>query len=101
MFVINRYNSEKEKTMIKIKFNYEEILDISYYIDRSTINKKIQYILIAVVAYSIERKKFVAYCKNLFVDEWIFFDDDLINQCNYNDMVNNSTPYLLFYRILD
>ena len=101
VFGINRNNSEQEQLMLKIKFNYEEILDISKYIDKKLVEIKAEYILIAVVAYFIEKKKFVAFCKNLVVDEWVYFDDDLINQCNYNYMINNSTPYLLFYKMLD
>lgn len=100
VFVLNRNNSEQESIMLKIKLNYEETLDISYFIDKKSAVKNPQYILIAVVAYSFDKKKFVAFCKNLAVDEWIYFDDDLINQCNYNYMVNNSTPYLLFYKML-
>lgn len=100
-FGINRNNSEQEQLMLKIKFNYEEILDISKYIDKKLVEIKAEYILVAVVAYFSKKEKYVAFCKNLVVDEWVYFDDDLINQCNYNYMVNNSTPYLLFYKMLD
>ena len=101
VLVINRNNQDEEKQLLDININYEEILDISYFIDKK-IDFKAQYILIGVVAFLNEKKKFVSFCKNIFHNnEWISFDDGSINECNYNDMVNNSSPYLLFYKKID
>lgn len=101
VFVINRNSQEDEQEIMKIKFNYEEILDISYYIDTKIDDIKAEYILIGVVAFLIKEKKFVSFCKNLFYNEWICYDDEKIEECNYNYMINNSTPYILFYKLLE
>ena len=100
-FVINRNNQNDEKEILKIKFNYEENLDISYYIDTKIDDIKVEYILIGVVGFLFKEKKYVAFCKNLFYNEWICFEDEAIEEINYSYMINNSTPYILFYKLLE
>ena len=101
VFLINRNNQNDEQEIMKIKLNYEEYLDISYYIDSKFNDRKAEYILIGVVAFLFKENKFTAFCKNLFYNEWICFDDELIEECNYSYMMNNSTPYILFYKLLE
>lgn len=101
VFVINRYNYNEDNLITKIKLNYEEILDISQFIDKKLVDIKTEYILIAVVSYSFNKKNFLAFCKNLFIDEWVYFNDNSIDQCNFNYILNNTIPCLLFYRMLD
>ena len=101
VLVINRNNEEEEKELLDIKIKYEEILDISYFIDKK-VDFKAQYILISVVALLYDKNKFVSFCKKIFHNnEWECFDDESIKECNYDYMVNNSSPYILFYKKLD
>ena len=101
VLVINRNNSKEEKEILYNNINYEEILDISYYIDDKMVDFKIQYILIGVVAFLLNKKIFVSFCKDLFHSEWVCFDEESINECDFNYMKNNSSPYILFYKMLD
>ena len=101
VLVINRNNPNEEKEILYSKIKYEEILDISNYIDKKMVYFKAEYILIGVVAFLFEKKKFVSFCKDLFHNEWICFDEESIDECNFNYMLNNSSPYIFFYKMLD
>jgi hypothetical protein len=101
VFVLNRNNRSEEIEILKIRFIYEEIIDISNYIDKKLPNIQAEYILIGVVAFSFNKQKFVSFCRNILNNEWFCFNEDTINECNYNDIINSSTPYILFYKRID
>ena len=101
VFVLSHNNPYEEKEMMKFKFYYEEILDITYYIDKKLVDIKTEYILIGVVAFSLDTKKFISFCRNIFDNIWMYYDEDKINECNYDYIVNNSNPYILFYKMLE
>ena len=101
VFIINRNNTSEEKEMMKIKFKYEENLNISDYIDKKMVEIKTEYILIGVVAFLLDKKKYVSFCKNMFDNIWMLYDEDQVNECNYDYIVNSSTPYILFYKMLE
>ena len=101
VFVLSHNNPNEEKEMMKFKFYYEEILDITYYIDKKLVDIKTEYILIGVVAFSLDTKKFISFCRNIFDNIWMYYDEDKINECNYDYIVNNSNPYILFYKMLE
>lgn len=101
VFVLTRNNSNEEEEMLTIKFNYKEIIDISDYIDSKLIKITAEYLLIGVVAFLFDEKKYVSFCKNLFYNEWICFNEDSIRECNFDDMINSSTPFILFYKRIE
>ena len=102
VLVINRNNQNEEREILGINIKYEEFLDISFFIDKKTIDFKVEYILIGVEAFLKNKNKFVSFCKNIFGNnEWVCFDDESINECNYDDMVKNSSPYMLFYKKIE
>jgi hypothetical protein len=101
VFVLNRNNRSEEIEILKIRFIYEEIIDISNYIDKKLPKIEAEYILIGVVAFSLNKQKFISFCRNILYNEWFCFNEDTINECNYNDIINSSTPYILFYKRMD
>jgi ubiquitin C-terminal hydrolase len=40
---------------------------------------------------------FIAYCKNCNNCEWYKYNDQFVTICNFNEVVNNGLPYVLFY----
>ena len=101
VFIVSRNNENEKNIFNNIKLNYEKILNIDKYLNKKSINKSSKFLLIGVVAYLSNGNKFVSYCKNLFSNEWIFFNDEKINSCQYEDMINTSTPYILFYKMIE
>ena len=102
-FILSRNNKKEEEEIMKIKFKYDEVieLDIANYINSKLVKIQKQYILISVLAYSFDEKKFVGFCKNLFSNEWICFNDEKINSINYEYIINKSSPYILFYKLVE
>lgn len=98
VFIFNRFNKEEEEEMKKIKFNYEENLDLTNYIENNSQELNIYYVLIGVVSFLIAQNKFAAFCKNFLSNKWMCFIDENVNECNYDQIINGSTPYLLFYK---
>ena len=98
VFILNRFNKEEEEEMKKIKFEYEENLDMTNYIENNSQKINMHYILIGVVSFLFKENKFAAFCKNLLSYKWTCFVDENVNECNYEQIINGSTPYLLFYK---
>ena len=98
VFVLNRNNRSEKIEILKIRFIYEEIIDISNYVDKNSPTIKAEYILIGVVAFSLTKQKFVSFCRNILYNEWFSFNEDNINECKYNDIIHSNTPYILFYK---
>ena len=65
VFILNRFNKEEEEEMKKIKFEYEENLDMTNYIENNSQKINMHYILIGVVSFLFRENKFAAFCKNL------------------------------------
>jgi ubiquitin C-terminal hydrolase len=98
VFILNRFNKEEEEEMKKIKFEYEDVLDMTNYIENNSQKINMHYILIGVVSFLIKENKFAAFCKNLLSNKWTCFADENVYECNYQQIINESTPYLLFYK---
>ena len=98
VFILNRFNKEEEEEMKKIKFNYEEFLDLNNYIENNIQKLNTYYALIGIVSFLFEQNKFAAYCKNFLSNKWMCFIDENVYECNYDKIINGSTPYLLFYK---
>lgn len=98
VFILNRFNKEEEEEMKKIKFEYEENLDMTNYIENNSQKINMHYILIGVVSFLFRENKFAAFCKNLLSYKWTCFVDENVYECNYEQIINGSTPYLLFYK---
>jgi ubiquitin C-terminal hydrolase len=98
VFILNRFNKEEEEEMKRIKFEYEDFLDMTNYIENNSQQINMKYILIGVVSFSFKEKKFVAFCKNLLSYKWTCFADENVFECNFEQIINGSTPYLLFYK---
>ena len=98
VFILNRFNKEEEEEMKKIKFEYEENLDMTNYIENNSQKINMHYILIGVVSFLFKENKFAAFCKNLLSYKWTCFVDENVYECNYEQIINGSTPYLLFYK---
>ena len=98
VFILNRFNKEEEEEMKKIKFEYEEDLDMTNYIENNSQKINMHYILIGVVSFLFRENKFAAFCKNLLSYKWTCFVDENVYECNYEQIINGSTPYLLFYK---
>ena len=98
VFILNRFNKEEEEEMKKIKFEYEDVLDMTNYIENQSQKTNMHYILIGVVSFLFKENKFAAFCKNLLSNKWRCFADEKVYECNYQQIINESTPYLLFYK---
>lgn len=98
VFIVNRFNREEEEAMKGIKFEFEDNLDMTNYIENNSQKINIHYILIGVVSFLFKENKFAAFCKNLLSYKWTCFVDENVYECNYEQIINGSTPYLLFYK---
>ena len=86
------------------KLYFEENLDITNYVFRNESPKK--YELIGVVTLygdSVNSGHFVAYfkCKPGKYIEWYKYDDTEVTISNFNEILNNGTPILLFYHYIE
>ena len=87
-----------------VKLYFEENLDISNFVFHNMSPKK--YELIGVVTHyglSNESGHFIAYCKCICQKCvcWYKYNDAQISKADFSEIVNNGTPYLLFYHYME
>lgn len=83
-----------------VKLNFDEIIDIGNYVRMKT-NQSLIYHLYAVVTHigpSDMGGHFVAFCKSPIDNKWYKYNDAIVELVErFQDIVNFSVPYILFY----
>ena len=83
-----------------VKLNFDEILDIGYYVYMKK-NQKLIYHLYAVVTHigpSDMGGHFIAFCKSPIDNQWYKYNDAIVELVgSFQDIVNFGVPYILFY----
>jgi len=83
-----------------VKLNFDEIFDIGNYVYLKN-NNSLIYHLYAVVTHigpSDMGGHFVAFCKSPIDNKWYKYNDAIVELIgNFQDIVNFSVPYILFY----
>ena len=82
-----------------IKIDFEENLNLNKY---AKINDNYNYKLIGVITY-VGNEKFIAYSREPIKNKWYCYNDSIVSEVNdfLNNLINSSTPYLLFYQKID
>jgi ubiquitin C-terminal hydrolase len=103
IFLLNRgINFDFANSLINIPFSIEEKLNIDgkYFSN----NSSQRYELFGIVSIFLEAKKFVAFCKSFIDKKWYFYNDEKVNELNFdairmNTEVNKKLiPCILFYK---
>ena len=86
-----------------VKILFEEYLNIKNYIYYK--NSPYYYELVGVVSYygtfDINKyEHFVAFCKNSENLKWYKYNDSIVTESSFNDILNSGLPCLLFYNYI-
>ena len=82
------------------KVEFGEIIDLRGFTDKN--NEEKSYELIAISNYissSGNSGHYIAYCKNKNNNRWYKFNDSMINECNFNELISNNPKLLIYKRI--
>ena len=86
---------------INLKFDFFEDLNLINFIEMKNTGHNFK--LIGVITYigkNDENKKYISFCKNPIDYKWYKFNNELVTSVVdfQNEIVNNETPYILFYQ---
>ena len=82
------------------KVEFGEIIDLRDFTDKN--NEEKLYELIAISNYidsSGNTGHSIAYCKNKNNNKWYKFNDSMINECKFNELMSNNPKLLIYKRI--
>ena len=77
---------------------FEEYLDIKQFI--CSYDSPNYYELKGVISHfgsNDDGGHFIAYCKNSNNCKWYKYNDEIVEECNFNDLLTKGMPYVLFY----
>ena len=86
-----------------LHFDFEEIIDITQFVDFDY-KIKIKYRIIGVCAHygnSGAYGHYIAFCFNIKENKWYVFNDSLVCECSKNSIYNGNPYFLLYERIFE
>ena len=81
-----------------VSVTFEEYLDIKQFI--CSYDSPNYYELKGVISHfgsNDDGGHFIAYCKNSNNCKWYKYNDEIVEECNFNDLLTKGMPYVLFY----
>ena len=81
-----------------VNVSFEEYLDIKQFI--CSYDSPYYYELKGVISHfgtNDDGGHFIAYCKNSNNCRWYKYNDEIVEECNFEDVVTKGMPYVLFY----
>ena len=81
------------------KFRFYEEIDLTNYVEYKQQDNK--YFLCGVITHlgeSGEMGHFIAFCRMSNDKPWYCYNDSIVHQSNFNDILSRGTPYILFYQ---
>ena len=81
-----------------VNVSFEEYLDIKLFI--CSYDSPSYYELKGVISHfgsNDDGGHFIAYCKNSNNCNWYKYNDEIVEECNFEDVVTKGMPYVLFY----
>ena len=81
-----------------VNVSFEEYLDIKLFI--CSYDSPYYYELKGVISHfgtNDDGGHFIAYCKNSNNCKWYKYNDEIVEECNFEDVVTKGMPYVLFY----
>ena len=81
-----------------VNVSFEEYLDIKQFI--CSYDSPYYYELKGVISHfgtNDDGGHFIAYCKNSNNCKWYKYNDEIVEECNFEDVVTKGMPYVLFY----
>ena len=102
IFILDRKNLSEFK---ENQFELKEKINLADYTQyrKGGQKPKEKFFLGGVVNYSLDNygnEKYVAYCKVQKNNDWYCYDDENVYSVDFNDIVNNGYPLVLFYHKL-
>ena len=91
-------NRGKNNADFKEKFNISMDLNLMNYVGENP--NTANYYLIGVVCHVGESSMnghFFAYCRSHIKSPWYKYNDEILSQCNEQEILSAATPYILFY----
>ena len=85
-----------------IKLNYEEFLELHNYIYNQ--KTKNYYELIGVISFSESldiNGDFIAFCRNSDNGKWYKFNDEIVTETNFHEVIDFGEPYTMFYNYVN
>ena len=85
-----------------ISVNLEEYLDLKNFVLSS--DSPNYYELKGVISHfgsNDDGGHFIAYCKNCNDAKWYKFNDQFVDECPFDDVINKGMPYVLFYSYIE
>ena len=81
------------------KFQFSEIIDLTNYVEFKQSDNR--YFLAGVITHIGESGAsghFIAFCRMSENSPWYRYNDSIVTESNFGEIINTGTPYILFYQ---